>query len=61
MYAYIANVHVEKAKRRLTYFNIKVKPALTENPYIDIWLPIKIRKKFNENLIAISAELIATN
>jgi hypothetical protein len=61
MYAYIASVHVEEAKRRLTYLNIRVKPALTENPYIDIWLPVEIRKKLNENFIAISAELVETN
>jgi hypothetical protein len=64
MYAYIVNVHVEEAKRRLTYLNIRVKPTneeVTEDPYIDIRLLIKIRKKFNENIIAISVELIITD
>jgi hypothetical protein len=64
MYAYIASVHVEEAKRRLTYLNTKVKPINeepTENLYIDTWLPVEIRKKLNENLIVISAELVATN
>jgi hypothetical protein len=64
MYAYIANVHVEEVKRRLTYLNIRVKSTneeVTEDSYIDIWLSIKIRKKLNENIIAISAELIVTD
>jgi hypothetical protein len=64
MYAYIASVHVEEAKRRLTYLNTRVKPTNeepTENPHIDTWLPVEIQKKLNENPIAISAELVATN
>jgi hypothetical protein len=64
MYAYIASVHVEKAKRRLTYLNIRVKltnEEVTEDPYIDTWLPVKIRKKLNENILAISAEPVITD